>query len=395
MIKRREWLADVLRNETVGGLLLLAAAATAVVLANSPWNSLYQNVIDFEFGPAILHLTLSVQEWAADGLLVVFFFVAGLELKYELVRGSLRQISTAIVPAAAAVGGMVVPALIFVVINLMMAGGQPSSWGIPIATDIAFALAVLAVAGRQLPLPLRAFLLTLAIVDDLGAILVIAVFYSAAVQLLPLLGAAAVLALFGLLQRRRVTSWLLYLPIALAAWGLTHTAGIHATVAGVALGLLTRVKPDPGEPESPAERLRHRFHPWSAGVCVPLFAFTAAGVSLAGSGVGQALSNPVALGVLVGLVVGKPLGIFGASWLVTTFSPARLKTPMRLADVGAIGVVAGIGFTVSLLIAQLTFAAGSADLAAAKSAILVAAVVVALLSVAVLAQRGRHHGPRG
>ncbi len=394
MGKRREWLADVLREETVGGLLLLGAAAAAVAFANSPWSASYAAIVNYQIGPESLHLHLSLGSWAGDGLLAVFFFVAGLELKYELVRGSLRKVATAIVPAAAAVGGMVVPAAIFVALNVGMTDGQPNAWGIPIATDIAFALAVLAVGGRALPLPLRAFLLTLAIVDDLGAILVIAVFYSDSINPLALAGAGLALAAYALAQRRRVTGWVVYLPLALATWMLFHAAGIHATVAGVALGLLTRVKTDPGEAESPAERSRHRLHPWSAGVCVPLFAFLAAGVTLTSLDLTSVIRTPIALGVFFGLVVGKPLGIVGATWLVTTLTRARLKKPMRMGDVWAIGVVAGIGFTVSLLIAQLTFIADSPELAAAKVAVLLASVGAAILAVLVLAQRNRHHGPR-
>lgn len=394
MRKRREWLADTLRNETAGGVLLLAAATTAVVIANSPWSAAYEDLANFEIGPEALHLRLSLQDWAADGLLAVFFFVAGLELKYELVRGSLKHFATAIVPAASALGGMIVPALIFLGINLAMPGGEPGGWGIPLATDIAFALAVLAVFGRTLPLPLRAFLLTLAIVDDLGAILVIAIFYSGSVNLIALGGAAIMCSLFGFAQKRRITSAWVYVPLALIAWVLMHTAGIHATVAGVILGLLMRVRPDPGEEESPAERMQHVLHPWSAGVCVPLFAFFAAGVTITGLDVAELVSAPVSLGILVGLVVGKPLGVIGAAWLVTRFSSARLRAPMRMKDVAAIGVLAGIGFTVSLLIAQLAFAPGSDQLAEAKVAVLLASVVATALSALALAGRNRHHGPR-
>lgn len=394
MRKRREWLADTLRNETAGGVLLLAAATTAVVIANSPWSAAYEDLANFEIGPEALHLRLSLQDWAADGLLAVFFFVAGLELKYELVRGSLKHFATAIVPAASALGGMIVPALIFLGINLAMPGGEPGGWGIPLATDIAFALAVLAVFGRTLPLPLRAFLLTLAIVDDLGAILVIAIFYSGSVNLIALGGAAIMCSLFGFAQKRRITSAWVYVPLALIVWILMHTAGIHATVAGVILGLLMRVRPDPGEEESPAERMQHVLHPWSAGVCVPLFAFFAAGVAITGLDVAELVSAPVSLGILVGLVVGKPLGVIGAAWLVTRFSSARLRAPMRMKDVAAIGVLAGIGFTVSLLIAQLAFAPGSDQLAEAKVAVLLASVVATALSALALAGRNRHHGPR-
>ena len=273
----RTFLADALRQETVGGALLLIAAVAGLVIANSAWRDAYENLKDFVVGPAALHLDLSLETWAADGLLAIFFFVAGLELKRELVVGTLRERSQAVLPVVAAVCGMVVPALIF----LLIAAGDPAAragWAIPMATDIAFALAVLAVVGSHLPPALRAFLLTLAVVDDLGAITVIALFFTDYLRLLPLLIAGALLVGYYLLQRRRVTTRWIYIPLALVIWTLVHDSGIHATVAGVAMGLLTRVKPDADEDHSPAERLEHRVRPLSAGIAVPIFAFLSAGV---------------------------------------------------------------------------------------------------------------------
>ncbi|HQZ86213.1 MAG TPA: Na+/H+ antiporter NhaA, partial [Actinomycetota bacterium] len=206
-LAERVWLLSVLRSETVGGVLLLIAAAAALTWANSPFGDSYSALSDFEVGPEALHLHLSLSTWAADGLLAVFFFVAGLELKHELVLGTLANRRKAAVPVAAAVGGMAVPALLYFAVNSMQTGGEPIGWGIPMATDIAFALAVLAVVGSRLPVALRAFLLTLAVVDDLGAILVIAVFYSNSFAVLPFLGAICLLGLYAWLQHRRVRAW--------------------------------------------------------------------------------------------------------------------------------------------------------------------------------------------
>ena len=382
------WIREQLRNETTGGAVLLVAATIAIAWANSPWSASYTALIDTVIGIPALHLDLTIATWAADGLLAVFFFVVGLELKHELVHGSLSRPAQAAVPIAAALGGMIVPAAIYAIVNATAADGALRGWGVPMATDIAFALAVLAIVGRRLPVALRAFLLTLAVVDDLGAITVIAVFYTDQVQIAWLLAAIACFAAYALGQRRRWTTPLFYVPVALLAWGFLHASGVHATIAGVVLGLLTRIHADPGEREAPAERLQHRIHPISAGFCVPVFAFTAAGVSLAGVGVGSALASPVAIGVIIGLVVGKPVGIVLTSWIVARFTRASLAPTIRWADVTAVGILAGIGFTVALLIAELAFDQ-SAQLASAKLAILVASVAAGLLAAGVLAVRGR------
>jgi len=385
----RSRLLAALRQETVGAALLLAAAVLALVWANSPWRESYHELADTVVGPSALHLDLTLQTWAADGLLAVFFFVAGLELKHELVLGTLSKPSKAVVPVVAAICGMVVPAALYS--GTVVAMGDPDAvvgWGIPMATDIAFALAVLAVMGAKLPVALRAFLLTLAVVDDLGAILVIAVFYSHGFSALPFVLAVLGLGLYWFLQQRRVDSWLVYLPLALVVWGLMHASGVHATVAGVALGLLTRVRPDPGEEEAPADRYEHAVRPISAGVCVPLFAFFSAGVTFVGLG-GSVLTEPVAVAIVVGLVVGKPLGVFGGAWTVARFTRASLSSSLRWADVFAVGVLAGIGFTVSLLIDELAFDGDPVLLTAAKIGVLVASVLAAVLASIALGLRKR------
>lgn len=381
----RRVLREAIRDETVGGVLIIAAAAAAMIWANSPWSASYEALSDTTVGPEALHLNLTLAEWAADGLLAVFFFVAGLELKYELVLGSLRKRSTAVVPIAAAVGGMVVPALIYVAFN-RGSDGELSGWGIPMATDIAFALAVLAVAGRRMPVEARIFLLTLAVVDDLGAILVIALFYTAAVALLPLLGAAAACGLYAYAQHRRVRSPWLYLLLAAVVWVLLHSSGIHATVAGIALGLLTRVRADPGEEASPAERWEDKIHPISAGICVPLFAFFAAGVTITGN---PLAFGPVSAGIAAGLVIGKPLGIVAGALAATRFAGGTLPALVRWADIAVIGIVAGVGFTVSLLITELAFSSDAQLEDDAKLAVLGASVFAAVLASIALQMRGR------
>lgn len=338
------WLGQALRNETTGGILLLAAAVLALIWANLDFSS-YSQLKDFKIGPAEFHLDLSLGKWAADGLLAIFFFVAGIELKHELVMGSLKDRSVAAVPIAAAMGGMIVPALIFAAFN----SNQPtaSGWGVPMATDIAFALAVLAVAGRSLPIELRAFLLTLAVVDDLGAIIVIAIFYTAQVNFLALAVAAGGLFIFGMLQKKRVTGWYFYLPLAAIIWAALHESGVHATIAGVAMGMLMNLKQ--------TDRVLHIVHPISAGFAVPVFAFFSAGVSVQGTSFSDVLESPVALGIILGLVVGKPIGVVGTAWLMARFTKASLSKQLSWWDVATIGTLAGVGFTVSLLISELAF----------------------------------------
>jgi NhaA family Na+:H+ antiporter len=385
------YLRERLRDETVGGMLLLIAAAIALLWANSPWADSYFDLVGLKVGPVSLHLDLPLGVWAADGLLAVFFFIVGLELKHELVLGSLSKLREAVVPAAAAIGGMAVPAGIFVVINLVMADGSLTGWGIPMATDIAFALAVLAVVGRRLPVALRAFLLTLAVVDDLGAITVIAIFYTESISFLWLAAAAATFVAYALAMRFRITTPFLYVPLVLAGWYFTHESGVHATVAGVAFGFLTRVRPDPGEEEAPADRMTHLIGPISAGICVPLFAFFAAGVDFRSVGFVESLSTPVAIGIIVGLVVGKPIGVLGGAWLTARFTRATLTPDLGWRDVGAIGVIAGIGFTVALLISELAYETDEALLESAKVAVLTASVIAALLAGISIRARNRHY----
>ncbi|MDH4159355.1 MAG: Na+/H+ antiporter NhaA [Actinomycetota bacterium] len=382
------YLADALRQETVGGALLLIGAITGIVLANSPAQDWYFELRDTVVGPAALNLDLTVETWAKDGLLAIFFFVAGLELKRELVVGSLRDPAQAVLPIVAAVAGMVVPALVFLVVA-SRSDGASAGWAVPMATDIAFALAVLAVVGSHLPASLRAFLLTLAVVDDMGAITVIAIFYTDSFHLAAFLAALALLAVYAYVQHRRVHAWWAYLPIALLTWYAMHEAGIHATVAGVLLGLLPRVRPDPGEDHSPAEDLEHRVRPLSAGVAVPVFAFLAAGVALNRDAFGAAVGDAAAVGVVAGLVIGKFVGVFGGSWLTARFTRAELDTDLSWTDMAGLALLSGIGFTVSLLITELAYTDQLIRAEHVKAGVLVGSVLAAVLAAVILKKRDR------
>ena len=384
-------LADTLRGERAGAVLLLGATVVALVWANSPWSAGYEALRSTVVGPAGLHLDLDLATWAKDGLLAVFFFIVGLELKREIVDGELRRPATAIVPVVAAVGGMVVPAAVYLAVNLGP-DGSPHGWAIPVATDIAFAVALL--AAFRLPVALRAFLLTLAVADDLLGIIVIAVFYSDGIAWGALAGSLAAVAAFGALVRVRGRSWprsIALVVIALVAWAFMHEAGVHATIAGVLLGFTAPALAREGEHESVAATLEHRWRPLSAGVAVPIFALFAAGVPLSGRALGAAAGEPAAQGVFLGLVVGKPLGIVLATAALVGLTRARLADSVRWWDVLAVSCVAGIGFTVSMLIAELSFPPGSPNIDAVKAAVLIGSATSAVLGAVLLAWRARAH----
>ncbi|WP_460107042.1 Na+/H+ antiporter NhaA [Streptomyces sp. YKOK-J1] len=390
-LPERTVVTDALRTETVGGVLLLIAAVTALIWANIPaLHHAYEAVSDFHFGPAALGLNLSVEHWAADGLLAVFFFVAGIELKRELVAGDLRDPRAAVLPVVAALCGMAVPALVYTLTNL--AGhGSTDGWAVPTATDIAFALAVLAVIGTALPGALRAFLLTLAVVDDLFAILIIAVFFTDRIDLAALGGAVAGLAVFWLLLRAGVRGWYVYVPLAVVNWALMYNSGVHATIAGVAMGLMLRCTTREGEERSPGERIEHLVRPLSAGLAVPLFALFSAGVSVSGGALGDVFTRPETLGVVLGLVVGKALGIFGGTWLTVRFTRASLSQDLAWADVFAVSSLAGIGFTVSLLIGELAFEGDAALTDEVKAAVLAGSLIAAVCATVLLKIRNARY----
>ncbi|MDQ0734066.1 Na+/H+ antiporter NhaA [Arthrobacter agilis] len=397
-------IGEILRKETVGGLLLVAAAVLALVWANSPASESYFALRDLRIGYAPWHLELSLGAWASDGLLAIFFFLVGLELKREFVAGDLRQFSRSVVPIAAAAGGVAVPAVLYALVNL----GNPEAlrgWAIPTATDIAFAVAVLAIIGSHLPSALRIFLLTLAVVDDLIAITIIAVFYSGDLAVGPLLLALVPLAVFTVVAQRHrrffgtrpAAAWFILLPLGVVTWALVHASGIHATVAGVLLGFaipVIRSQASGGPTAGPglSEVFEHRFRPISAGFAVPVFAFFSAGVSAGGwGGLFSAVTDPVAVGIVLALVVGKPVGILGTTWLVTKLTRASLDRSLKWIDVFGVSLLAGIGFTVSLLVAELSFGQGSIHDDHAKVGILTASLLAALLASSVLVLRNRRY----
>jgi NhaA family Na+:H+ antiporter len=387
-LPERNYVAEALRTETVGGMLLLLAAVVALIWANTPLSDSYASVRDFHIGPASLHLDLSIQHWAADGLLAIFFFVAGIELKRELVAGELSDPKAAALPVIAALCGMVMPALVYLVVTTV-GGGSTDGWAVPTATDIAFALAVLAVIGTSLPSALRAFLLTLAVVDDLFAILIIAVFFTSDLNFWALGGAFVGLGVFWLLLRKSVHGWYIYVPLALVIWGLMYNSGVHATIAGVAMGLMLRCARREGEEHSPGEHIEHLVRPLSAGFAVPLFALFSAGVAVTGDSLTNVFTRPETLGVVLGLVLGKALGIFGGTWLAARFTKAELNEDLAWPDVLALATLAGIGFTVSLLIGELAFTGDSALTDEVKAAVLIGSLIAAVFAAILLKMRVR------
>ena len=383
-------LARYLRTETVGGAVLLLAAAVALIWVNSPIGDSYEALRDFRLGPAALHLDLTIGTWAQDGLLAVFFFIAGIEVKREMVVGELSNPRSAALPVLAALGGVLAPALV----ALAVGWGAPDidkAWAVPVATDIAFALGVLALTGSRLPASARVFLLSLAVVDDLVAITIIAVLFTDGVALGWVAVALVCLAVYAYAQYRRITWTALYVPLALLTWFAVHQTGIHATVAGVALGLLTRVRStdadaERGEKDPPASRMEHRLQPFSAGLCVPLFALFAAGVPLTGAVLAGLPRDRIAVAIFAGLLLGKVVGIFGTSWLAIKLHIAERPRNLGNRDMLALSVLGGIGFTVSLLVAELGLGAEAEN---AKAAVLLASAVASVLGAVLLVRRGR------
>lgn len=380
-------MAEALRTEAIGGGIMLSAALVALIWANTPLAGAYEGVRGIVVGPAALHLDLTLEQWAADGLLAVFFLVAGIELRREFVSGELRDPRKAALPILAALSGMVLPALLYVAVS-WGAEGALDGWAVPMATDIALALAVLAVSGSTLPTALRAFLLTLAVVDDLGSIAAIAVFYTDHISLVWLGVTLVLLAGFALLQWRRVRTPWVYVPLGVVIWVTMHASGVHATVAGVAMGLMVR-SGDPDDPgDAPAERAEHLLRPISAGLAVPVFALLTAGVSLRPSALGAVFTDRIALGVIVGLVVGKAVGVLGGARLAVWLRLARISDDLHWRDITAVSLLAGVGFTVSLLIDVLAFSVYS-QVARVTTAVLIATVVSGVSAAVLLRIRVR------
>jgi NhaA family Na+:H+ antiporter len=397
-------LREFLATEAAGGTVLLLAASVALLWANSPWDATYRDLFDTEIalGVGRWSVEMSLHDWINDGAMTLFFLVVGLEIKRELVHGELRDLRAAAVPLIGAAGGMLVPALIYLAINAGHAGSR--GWGVPVATDIAFAVGVLAVLGaRRAPPGLRLLLLTLAVADDVGGIVVIAVAYADGVDLTYLALAAAALA-STLLVRRWNAPWLV-LPLAVVAWLATRASGIHATIAGVGLAKLTpasaerpgvvagewadRLDRDPtteelkqlwylaGSALSPVERIEHRLHPYTSFLIAPAFALANVGVRFGDVSVSGAGAVRVALGAGVGLVVGKLLGVTGAMWLAVRTGIGRLPGDVGWRHVVGGGFVAGIGFTVSLFIGSIAFSGSDEALREVATVSVLAGSVIA------------------
>jgi NhaA family Na+:H+ antiporter len=410
-----------LRLEAGSGFLLLAAAAAALVWANissSGYEDAWATEISLQVGG--LELKEDLRHWINDLLMALFFCLIALEVKREVLFGELSDRRLAVVPVAAALGGMVVPGLIYLAVNAP-GGGDLDGWAVPLATDVAFAVAVLAMLGKMTTGPLRALLLTVAIVDDIGTILVIALFYSGGLALAWLGGAVAVVAAILVMQRLSIRYLAPYVVAAGLLWLAVFESGVHATIAGVVIGLLTPTRPfhDPAETGrtlatqigeiaggphgaaeetmhqtsrlskeavSPLVRLEEALHPWTAYLVLPLFALANAGVALSLTSIGDTLSEPIGIGIILGLVVGKPLGVLAGSALAVRLGRARLPDGVDWAALGALGALAGIGFTVALFISDLAFEGGD-ELVQAKTAILVASLLAAAVSATLFAIR--------
>ena len=404
-----------------GGIVMLVATAVALVWANSPWQDSYHALLDshtrVEFGD-LLVFDEPLEEWINDALMVVFFFVVGLEIKRELVVGELRRPGAVALPMIAALGGMVVPAVLYAAFNT---GGEGSAgWGIPMATDIAFALGVVALLGRHVPSSLKIFLLTLAIVDDIGAILVIAIFYTDEISLGWLALSGGIVLLLFVMRLIRVWYTPVYLVVGVAFWLTLFESGVHATIAGVVMGMFAPARPlvsgassslllqrsfsdgavsvrlarqtvfEVRERVSVADRLADLLHPWTSFLIIPVFALANAGVELSGSALGDAVRSPVTVGIVVGLVVGKLVGVTAFSWLAVRTGVCELPRGATWTQMLGIGGVAGIGFTVSLFITNLAFSADDIT-DQAKVGILAASTVAALAGAAIL-RRSRSAG---
>ncbi len=409
-----------LQTAIASSILLLAAVLVAVIWANSPWKDAYHHVLDTEvaLGVGAWRLSGTVHFWINEGLMTLFFLVVGLEIKRELTVGELRRWRAAVLPVAAAIGGMAVPALLYLAVVGGGSGGE--GWGVPMATDIAFALGALTLAAAYAPANLKPLLLTLAIVDDIGAIVVIAVFYAGGVSWFPLEEAVVVVAAVVILRSVHVRSMGVYLALGVLLWYLTYRSGVHPTVAGVVLGLLTPAEafqrpgavskearriadetvddPQPPDADAPAwfrlarisreavpplARVEHGLLPWTSFVIVPLFALANAGVELSASSISATLGSTVTLGIVLGLVVGKPVGVLLGSGAIAVTGAAELPRGVGWGDLAGMGATAGIGFTMSLFIAELAFK-DSAQLDEAKIAIFGASLLAGVIGYAVL-----------
>ncbi|TRZ59624.1 Na+/H+ antiporter NhaA [Pseudomonas alloputida] len=375
--------------EATSGLLLIAAAVLALIINNSPLSYLYGGLLDVPVAVQVgaLNIAKPLLLWINDGLMALFFLLIGLEVKREVVDGHLSKPSQVILPATAAVGGMVVPALIYWFINRDNPAAV-AGWAIPTATDIAFALGVLALLGKRVPVSLKLFLMTLAIIDDLGAIIVIALFYSGTLSSVSLLLAAACLVVLVAMNRLGVVKLGPYMIVGLILWVCVLKSGVHATLAGVALALCIPLRTRNAE-SSPLLALEHALHPWVAYAILPIFAFANAGVSLAGMTV-DSFTHPVPMGITVGLLLGKTVGVFGLTWVAVKLRLAALPAGAGWGQILGVAILCGIGFTMSLFVGSLAFAPGSSEYAGMdRMGILTGSFFAAVIGYAVTAMASR------
>jgi NhaA family Na+:H+ antiporter len=400
-------LETFLRTEASGGVVLLAATVIALLWANSPLAGLYHHVRETHLG---FHVggdtfTLSVEGWINDGLMAVFFFVVGLEIKREILVGELSSLRRATLPVAAAFGGAVLPALLYLALN--HGGPHAAGWGVPIATDIAFAVGILTLLRSRTPEWLKSFLVALAIADDLIAVAVIALFYTSGISVGPLLAAAGILAAMVALNLAGAQRSAWFVVPAVAMWAAVLASGVHATVAGVAAAAVIPARPpssrsgtrgpqDPESEESPLTRLEHRVLPWTTYLVLPLFALVNAGVAIPASALARTLTSPLTLGVVAGLVLGKPVGIVAAAWLARAAGLARLPEGARWSELAGAACLGGVGFTMSIFIASLAFAEGD-TLDLARMGILLGSLISAVLGFGILrlTTAGRRDTPVG
>ncbi|KPL95379.1 MULTISPECIES: Na+/H+ antiporter NhaA [Vibrio] len=367
---------DFFKMESAGGIILVIAAAIAMFVANSPLNEMYQGVLHSYV------LGMSVSHWINDGLMAVFFLLIGLEVKRELLEGALKSKETAIFPAIAAVGGMLAPALIYVLFN----SSNPEAlqgWAIPAATDIAFALGIMALLGNRVPVSLKVFLLALAIIDDLGVVVIIALFYSGDLSTLALTVGFIATGVLFMLNNKHVTKLSIYLIVGAILWFAVLKSGVHATLAGVVIGFAIPLKGNKGE-RSPLKHLEHALHPYVAFAILPIFAFANAGISLEGISISN-LTGMLPLGIAMGLLVGKPLGIFLFSWGAVKTGVAKLPEGVNFMNIFAVSVLCGIGFTMSIFISSLAFGPTNADFdTLARLGILMGSTTAAILGYCLL-----------
>lgn len=370
-----------LKDETIGGKLILVAALLSLIVVNSPLSDEFNRFwhLPFSIGLGGWSLSLDLRHWVNEGLMAFFFLVVGLEIKRELVKGELKDAKTAILPVGAAVGGMAIPALLYLVFNLD--SGAVQGWGVPIATDIAFAVAVLSLLGKRAPVALKIFLLTLAIADDIGAIFVIALFYAEIINYWYLTASFLLVAAIFLFRKRLTYKLLLVGSLGVLLWVVTHLSGIHASIVGAVMGLLAPVAVSSNR-VGVSEKVEKALLPITTFLVLPVFAFANAGFPISASAL--TTNQPILWGVFFGLVAGKVIGITLASWLLVKFRIAQLPKGVSWKHIMGIGFIAGIGFTVSIFITELAFSDNQAFINTAKMAIFIASATSALLGYTIL-----------